>query len=119
MKLLLDESAEYRLADWLISQGHSVITIARDYPRALSDQEVLAVARQEKRILITNDRDFGELIFRHGLSHAGVIYFRMGSANIEAKIGRLRALLLSHYDRLDSFIVVTERSVRIRQITSR
>ena len=41
-----------------------VETIAHDYPSALADQEVLSIAVKEKRVLITNDRDYGELIFR-------------------------------------------------------
>jgi len=72
MKFLLDANVEYRLAHFLASLGHDVKTIAHDYPAYLSDKTVLSCAVEEQRILITNDRDFGELIFRQQLSHTGI-----------------------------------------------
>ena len=115
MKFLLDESTESRLAAWLASQGHDVAAIARDYPHAPADQDVLAIANREGPVLITNDRDFGELIFRHNLPHTGVIFFRMRPATVEGKIAKLEKLFVSHGDRLHSFIVVTERRIRVPQ----
>ena len=47
MKFLLDESAEFRIAAYLQSQGHEVTAIAHDYPASLSDRDVLAIAYQE------------------------------------------------------------------------
>ncbi len=116
MKFLLDESAEFRIGAFLKAAGHDVTAIAYEHPNALPDDEVLRIATSEQRILITNDRDFGELIFRHHLPHAGVIYFRLGlAATADQKIARLRTLLLTHEDRLDQFIVVTSRTVRARR----
>lgn len=73
MRFLLDESADFPLADVLSQLGHDVKAIARDYPNALKDEVVLAIANEDERIHITNDHDFGELIFRRQLSHAGVM----------------------------------------------
>ena len=70
MKFLLDESAEFRLATFLEGEGHDAKTIAHDFQHSLSDEEVLAIALREQRILITNDRDFGELIVRRRLGVA-------------------------------------------------
>lgn len=64
MKFLLDANVEYRLAAFLTTLGHDVKTIALDYPTSLIDQAVLTLAVEEQRILLTNDCDFGELIFR-------------------------------------------------------
>ena len=115
MKFLLDESAEYRIAAFLSSAGHDVTAIAHDYPPALSDSEVLQIAYSEGRILITNDRDFGELIFSKHLPHAGVIYLRLPlSSTAENKIVHLSRLLVSHKDYLDEFLVVTPRGIRVR-----
>ncbi len=62
MKFLLDENVEYRIAAFLKKHGHDVTAIAHDYPNALTDRAVLAIAAAEKRILITNDRtDFASL----------------------------------------------------------
>ena len=114
MKFLLDESAELRLASVLTELGHDVKSIVRDFPRSLADEDVLALARSEERVLITNDRDFGELIVRHQLPHAGVIYFRMTDQSIDAKQARLSYVLERYSNRLREFIVVRERSTRIR-----
>lgn len=115
MNFLLDESAELRLAAFLTEQGHDVTAIARDYPHALSDRQVLAIAQQEQRVLITNDRDFGDLIFRERLPHCGVIFFRLRVQSVSAKIVWLRQILTDYADQLDQFLVVSERGVRVRR----
>lgn len=116
MKFLLDANVEYRLATYLLSLDHDVKTIARDYPNALADQEVLSIAVQEKRVLITNDRDFGELIFRQHLSHCGIIYFRLKNSNdISIKLQWLETVLKVHTDRLQEYLVITPNGVRMRK----
>jgi predicted nuclease of predicted toxin-antitoxin system len=117
MKLLLDESADFPLATFLSELNHDVTVVARDYPYALTDQEVLAIAYAEQRILITNDRDFGELIFRQRLSHRGVILFRLGEESLSTKSARLQHVLTNHSEELQNFIVITGRGVRIRRST--
>jgi predicted nuclease of predicted toxin-antitoxin system len=64
VRFLLDESADFRLAPFLRDLGHNVTAIAHDFPQSLLDTEVLAIALRERRTLITNDRDFGEMIVR-------------------------------------------------------
>ena len=119
MRFLLDESADFPLADSLAEFGHDVTIISRDYPHALADRVVLAIARDEKRILITNDRDFGELVFRQKLPHAGIILFRLGEESLETKSDWLRYVLVSHANDLHHFLVITERGIRIRRATQR
>ena len=63
MKFLFDQSADFRLIAHLRALGHDVSAVSRDYPHGLADEDVLAIARDEKRILLVADRDFGELIF--------------------------------------------------------
>src|SRR3972149_6476569 len=75
MRFLVDESSDARLAHYLSSLGHDATTVAADYTSALADSEVLAIAHREERVLIANDRHFGELVFRLGRPHAGVILF--------------------------------------------
>ena len=115
MRFLLDQSALRRLAAFLRSQGHDVTVIAQDYPHGLPDAEVLAIARREGRILITNDRDFGELVFRQRRPHAGVILFRLTRSDLPSKIARLAEVLAAYGDQLDHFLVVTDQRIRVRQ----
>jgi hypothetical protein len=65
MKFLFDQSADFRLIAHLRELGHDVSAISREHPPGLADKDVLAIARNEKRILLVADRDFGELIFHH------------------------------------------------------
>lgn len=118
MRFLLDESAEFRLAAFLTERGHDVTSIAHDYPAGLADRQVLAIARREGRILITNDRDFGELILRQHLPHAGVIFFRLRTQNPRTKLARLADVLAHYVDQLDALLVVTDQHVRIRRSES-
>ena len=114
MRFLFDESADFRLAAFLRDLGHDVEAVARDYPQALTDREVLAIARREGRVIVANDRDFGELVFRQRLPHAGVILLRLETGGLSAKQVWLQRIVNEYADRLDQFIVVTERGVRIR-----
>jgi predicted nuclease of predicted toxin-antitoxin system len=114
MNFLIDESADIRLAPFLRDLGHDVKTVAHDYGQALPDAEILAVAVSERRVVITFDRDFGELIFRQGREHTGVLYFRLGEIDLAVETARLEHVLENYGDRLDRFLVVDRRSVRVK-----
>ena len=99
MRFLLDQSTDARLIALLTQHGHDATRVARDYPHGLPDAQVLALAHAERRIVITDDRDFGELIFRRGQPHAGVIYLRLGAfADLSTRI-RLPRLVLGDSSR--------------------
>ena len=113
MRFLLDESADARLVPWLRSMGHDVTSVAVEHPASLKDRGVLAIARSEKRILITDDRDLGELIFARGHPYTGVISLRLGDhVDLAIKQDRIAHVLENHADTLDGFLVVTLRHVR-------
>ncbi len=115
MRFLLDQSAEARIAAFLTRLGHDATRVGRDYPAGLPDEQVLAIARRERRVLIANDKDFGELIVRRNLPHAGVILFRFPlDAIAQQKIAALEDLLVTHGTQLDRLLVVTPRGVRVR-----
>jgi predicted nuclease of predicted toxin-antitoxin system len=116
MKFLLDENTEFRVGVFLEEQGHDVTAIAHDYPASISDREVLAIAFSERRILLTSVHDFGELIFKNKLEHAGVVLFRLTPGDIESKQIWLTHLINQYTDQLtNAFFVVTERGVRMRR----
>jgi predicted nuclease of predicted toxin-antitoxin system len=114
MRFIFDQSTDRRLAPVLRQWGHEVTVVAADYPASLPDDEVLAIAYREQRILVTEDRDFGELVFRHRLPHSGVVYLRLPPMGLVTKISHLTRLLEEHPGRFDQFLVVSERGVRIR-----
>ena len=115
MRFLLDESADARIVPHLRSQGHAVTRIATDYPSGLPDGDVLALAVQEDRVVITSDRDFGEMVVRQRREHRGVILFRLGDyAELAVWIERLNHVLTEYEPQTDQLVVVTRRSVRVR-----
>lgn len=115
MRFLLDESADARMRFHLQSLGHDVVGIAREYPSGLSDRDVLAIAYRTSRIVITSDRDFGQLVFGDKQPHAGVIFLRLGSSPPLSTItARLDTVLSEHAHQLDRFLVVTQDMVRVR-----
>ena len=65
MKFLIDESVEKPIVDWLRDQKYDVMYVAEN-SSGITDEEVISLANCESRILITNYKDFGELIFRQG-----------------------------------------------------
>lgn len=102
------------IARYLRDAGHDVLAVAELAPRT-TDRNILEWAANEKRIVITCDKDFGELIFRSGQAHEGVVLLRLrdeSAANQWRVISN--ALTLYAKDLPGQFAVVTERRVRIR-----
>lgn len=93
-------------------QNHEVFSVYHE-ARGLEDTEIVQKAFAENWILITNDKDFGEKIFRELYPHRGVIFLRLDDERAIVKIETLRQLLANYSDRLiDQFVVVTETRVR-------
>ena len=115
MKFLFDQSADFRLIPHLRQLGHNVEVISRHYPPGLADADVLTIARQERRVLVVADRDFGELIFHQGLVHAGVLFFRLPGAPLHTKIEQLTTVLAEYAEALErgEFLVVTPGQIRV------
>jgi predicted nuclease of predicted toxin-antitoxin system len=112
MRFLVDECTGPAVARWLRRQSHEVFSVYED-ARGMADEDVLAKANAESRILITNDKDFGEMVFRERKQHRGVIFLRLHDERAASKIDALRKLLASYPDRLlDAFVVVTETQIR-------
>jgi predicted nuclease of predicted toxin-antitoxin system len=115
MRFLVDECTSPSVARWLQSLGHEVFSVY-DLARGSSDADITQQAFDEDRILITNDKDFGEMVFRSGKPHHGVILLRLEDERAANKIAVLEKLLTNYENRIpDNFIVVTERSIRIIQ----
>jgi predicted nuclease of predicted toxin-antitoxin system len=118
MRFLLDEGLPYRLAAHLQALGHDVTAIGHDYPFALADREILDIATAERRVILTNDKAFGDLVFRDGLRHEGVILFRLGYVPLDDRIALLERAIGDHADRLRDVIAVTHRGIRVRAATA-
>lgn len=112
MQFLVGECTGPAVAEWLAEQGYDAVSVYDQRP-GLDDASVVAWANCEDRILVTNDKDFGERVFRDGQLHAGIILLRLDNERSPNKIAVLDDLLRNHSDRLEgAFIVATEERIR-------
>ena len=112
MRFLVDESTGPFVAEWLDGQGHEVFSVY-DLARGMDDDDIIQKAFNENWVLITNDKDFGDKVYREQKSHHGVVLLRLDDERVPSKINVLKRLLQSYADRLpERFVVVTENRVR-------
>ncbi len=116
MRFLVDECTGSKVAEWLRDESHEVFSVF-DEARGMTDNEVLTKALTENWILITNDKDFGEMVFRERRNHHGVVFIRLADERAANKIEILRRLLEGYAEKLpEQFVVVTETKVRFARI---
>jgi predicted nuclease of predicted toxin-antitoxin system len=114
MRFLVDECTGSRVANWLREEGHQVFSVY-DQARGISDDVIINKAFDENWILITNDKDFGEKVYRENRPHKGIIFLRLQDERSTNKINVLQRLLSRYHQRIsDNFVVVTEKQVRFR-----
>ena len=114
MKFLLDVCASSRsMHRLLIELGHDVVS-ARDGLSHATDEALLTLAYEDRRVLITEDKDFGELVFVRRLPHPCIIRF-VAMSTVE-KLDAMREIIEYHANamREDALIVVTREQIRFR-----
>src|SRR4030065_587897 len=108
MRFLVDECSGPALALWLREHGHDVFSVY-EQARGIDDDEIIEKAVNEDRILITNDKDFGEKIFREKRFHKGIILLRLKDERYDSKVKAIQRALIDYFDYLEnSFVVITE-----------
>ncbi len=113
MRFLVDECTGSKVAQWLRDKNHEVFSVF-DEARGMTDDEVLTKASDENWILITNDKDFGEMIFRERRVHHGIIFMRLDDERAANKIQVLEKLIENHAEKFpEQIVTVTETKVRI------
>ncbi len=116
MRILADENIHAGIVAWLRANGEDIVHVA-DGPSAMTNEVLLARARDQKRILMTDDKDFGELILHQRLCTCGVILMRLGGASLSGRIARLQAVWpLVAAKQPGHFIVIGNQNIRVRPI---
>lgn len=116
MRFLADENVSSLVTERLRSEGFNVTSVAQMLP-GMSDKRVLEAASREGCILITEDRDFGELVVRQKLAVEGVILLESDRLSNVGEAERVSQVVRSHLDRLIRNLVVIEPSrIRIRPL---
>ena len=94
-------------------QGYDIKWVP-DYNCEMPDEGLLQLANEEKRIFITNDKDFGDLIFLQKKLSVGTILFRVKGQKTEEKIKLMKKILMGYRDKLlNHYIVITKAKIRI------
>jgi len=113
IKFLADVNVEKPLVDYLLEQGYDIKWIP-DYDCEMFDEDLLQMASEEQRILITNDKGFGDLIFLQKKLNVGTILFRVKGQRSEEKIKLMRKLLMGYRDKLlNHYVIISRSKVRI------
>ena len=116
MKFLANENFPSASVWVLRKAGYDVASVGETYA-SISDQEVMQIAITEKRIILTFDRDYGELIFKQGYKPvAGVIYLRLFDYTPEEPAQYLINIFNQHLIFEFFFTVIDESSIRQRRI---
>jgi predicted nuclease of predicted toxin-antitoxin system len=111
MKILLDTCVWYGVRDELIAAGYDVIWTG-DWAEDPGDEQILATALTEGRILITLDKDFGELIIVHGLPHCGIL--RLVNLSTKQQIAVCLKVLARYGQELEARAIITANLSRVR-----
>jgi predicted nuclease of predicted toxin-antitoxin system len=118
MKFFADENIARAIVAWLRTEGHDVVYAAEAKPGA-ADIDWLRETECSERIIVTSDKDFGELIFRDHLNSHGVILLRLADLTLAERIERLKsAWSVIEANPKGAFIVITLQKVRIRPLGS-
>ena len=115
MKFLLDVNAGGPLFDWLTELGHDVVRVSTKDPR-MSDDDILSWAVKEKRVIITTDKDFEEMIWREEKKHCGVL--RLENLPRSERKALLRDVLKHHMKVLESgsIVIALSKKFRVRKL---
>lgn len=114
MNLLADESVDGPVVERLRQEGHEVVYVAEISP-SVADEEVLQQANTRAALLVTADKDFGELVFRQGRLHASVVLLRLAGLPPALKAETVAAVLRDREAELHkAFSVISRGTVRIR-----
>lgn len=115
MNILADESVDRQIVERLRQDGHDVLYVAEVEP-SISDDVVLERANKKRALLVTGDKDFGEIVFRDNrLSSGGVVLLRLAGLSTERKAAFVSEVFQTHGAQFPHhFSVIAPGKVRIR-----
>ncbi|MFH1760713.1 MAG: DUF5615 family PIN-like protein [bacterium] len=118
MKILADENVDQPIIDSLIINGFTVLYVKEMAP-GISDDAVIHIANSESALVLTADKDFGELVFRQKRTVHGVILFRLAGLSPKQKAEKICWAINNYSDKLTrNFTVITHKTIRIRKSTN-
>lgn len=116
LRFLVDTGVSKKVEEWLLKNGYDMKAV-RDINPRMDDDKILNIAVSENRMVITMDKDFGELVYNSGLSHSGVLLLRLEDARSDEKVRTIETILTEYSDRLlNNFCVFQNGRLRISKL---
>ena len=116
MKFLLDVNASGSLARQLQEKGHDISLVSDKDPR-MTDYDILSWAMKERRIIVTTDKDFEEMIWCQNIEHYGVL--RIENLPRSERLSLLKDVLEKHSSDLGlrAIVIASNRKIRVRKFS--
>jgi predicted nuclease of predicted toxin-antitoxin system len=114
--IIVDENVEQYWINLLQAHGYSVFSIRQNHP-GISDIAIIDIVKEKKGLLLTEDKDFGELVFAYSFREVSIIFLRYDQpqyTTVEKKL--LNAIELFHDSDNPVFVTVTKNKTRVRHI---
>ncbi|MEN0003632.1 MAG: DUF5615 family PIN-like protein [Bacteroidota bacterium] len=116
MDWLADESVDFRVIEALRNDGYNIRAIV-EMDAGISDDQVLDLANAEQLILLTADKDFGELTYRLRKPHCGILLIRLSGIEIDKKIEMIISTISEYEKKIaNNFAVLSLQSLRINTV---
>ena len=112
--IIADENIPIQIIEKLRELNIGTFSVFEEV-RGISDKEIIALAQDPPRIILTEDKDFGDLVFAYNQDKASVILLRYHYSEMEKVISILVNFIQKHNIEKHSFIVITTKNIRIRR----
>ena len=118
MRFLADMGVAGRIVDWLRSEGHDAVHLRDQGLHRLPNGEIFRKAAEERRIVLTFDLDFGEILALSGDASVSVVLFRLRNTSTPFVLGRLEAVLTDSGESLlkGAIVIVEDGRHRMRRL---
>lgn len=114
--IIADENLHQRFIDRLIAEGYDLFSI-REELSGISDFEVASLAKYKQGLVITEDKDFGELVYAHNVKGISIIFLRYDKADLDVVTESLLGIVREYNGKADNyFITITATKIRINRL---
>lgn len=115
-EIVADENVNFTLIKNLRAEGYAVYSIMEE-DSGIDDEAVISIVKKRDAILLTEDSDFGEWVFAHGIQNICIIFMRYHHSDVTVISKNLLSLLQSkEHTFSDNFFVLTSKKLRVRHI---
>jgi len=116
LKFLVDVGVGRTVEEYLKQKGYETKTV-RDIDPRMDDEKIIRMAVSENRMIVTMDKDFGELVYHFSMKHSGVLLLRLEDAASSEKLKVIKNIMTNYADKIrNCFCVFQNNKFRIRKL---